>query len=71
MVILIISSKFLGNEKSRFIIVGTLIHAISYLLLVVLLGLEYGLFGISIGFLASSIIYAYYLVIMSKTQKEL
>jgi len=71
MVILIISSKFLGNEKSRFIIVGTLIHAISYLLLVVLLGLEYGLFGISIGFLASSIIYACYLVIMSKTQKEL
>ncbi len=70
MVILILSSKFLGNEKSRFIIVGTLIHAISYLLLVVLLGLEYGLFGISIGFLTSSIIYACYLVIMSKIQKE-
>lgn len=70
-IILIISSKFLGNEKSRFIIIGTLIHAISYLLLVVLLGLEYGLFGISVGFLTSSIIYACYLVIISKTQKEI
>ena len=69
-IILILSSKFLGNEKSRFIIVGTLIHAIIYLLLVVLLGLEYGLFGISIGFLTSSIIYACYLIIMSKIKKE-
>lgn len=69
-IILIFSSKFLGNEKSRFIIIGTLIHAISYLLLVVLLGSEYGLLGISIGFLTSSIIYACYLVTMYKMQKE-
>jgi O-antigen/teichoic acid export membrane protein len=69
-IILIFSSKFLGNEKSRFIIIGTLIHAISYLLLVVLLGSEYGLLGISIGFLTSSIIYACYLVTMYKIQKE-
>ncbi len=69
-IILILSSKFLGNEKSRFIIVGTLIHAITYLLLVVLLGLEYGLFGISIGFLTSSIIYACYLIIIYQNQKR-
>lgn len=69
-IILIFTSKFLGDEKSRFIIVGTLIHTISYLLLVVLLGLEYGLLGISIGFLLSSIIYACYLTIMYKIQKE-
>ena len=69
MIILIFSSKFLGDEKSRFVIIGTLIHAMSYLLLVALLGLEYGLLGIGIGFLTSSIIYACFLVIMYTRQK--
>lgn len=69
-IILIFTSKFLGDEKSRFIVIGTLINTISYLSLVVLLGSEYGLQGISIGFLTSSIIFACYLVIMYKIQKE-
>ena len=69
-IIMILSSKFLGNEKSKFVIIGTLIHAISYLLLVIFLGSKYGLQGISICFLTSSIIYASYLGIMSKIQKE-
>ena len=69
-IVLIISSKFLGNEKSRFIIIGTLVHTTTYLSLVVLLGLEFGLFGVSMGFLASSIIHACYLIIMYQIRKR-
>jgi hypothetical protein len=47
-----------------------LIQTMSYLSFVVLLGLEYGLFGISIGFLASSIINACYLVIIYQIKKR-
>ncbi|HET8793845.1 MAG TPA: hypothetical protein VFM31_08625, partial [Nitrososphaeraceae archaeon] len=41
---LIFSSKFLGNEKSRFTLIGTIIQAATYLLLIVLLGAAYGLY---------------------------
>jgi O-antigen/teichoic acid export membrane protein len=69
-IILIFSSKFLGNEKSRFVVTGTVVYAFSYLLLVVLLGSEYGLLGISMGFLSSSIIYMIYLLIMYIIQQK-
>ena len=70
MITFILTSKFWGNEISRFIIIGVLIQTMSYLSFVVLLGLEYGLFGISIGFLASSIINACYLVIIYQIKKR-
>ena len=65
-IILIFSSKFLGNEKSKFIFIGTIIHAISYLLLIILLGSTYGIEGLAYTFLITSIGYAIYLMIMYK-----
>ena len=65
-IILIFSSKFLGNEKSKFIFIGTIIHAISYLLLIILLGSTYGIKGLAYTFLITSIGYAIYLMIMYK-----
>ena len=68
-IILIFSSKFLGNEKSRFILIGTVIYAITYLSLIVFLGSAYGIYGLAISFLIGSTVYAIYLAIMYKTQK--
>jgi O-antigen/teichoic acid export membrane protein len=70
-IMLIFSSKFIGNEKSSFILIGTIIHAVTYLSLIVFLGPTYGIIGLSISFLVSSIGYAAYLVIMYKIQKPI
>lgn len=66
---LIFTSKHLGNEKSRFVLIGTIIFASSYLLLIIFLGYSYGIYGLAISFLISSIVYSIYLVIMNKIQK--
>jgi O-antigen/teichoic acid export membrane protein len=68
-IILIFSSKFLGNEKSRFILIGTIIYAIVYLSLIVFLGPIYGIHGLSMSFLIGSVIYSIYLAVMYKIQK--
>lgn len=68
-IVLILSSKFLGNEKSRFILVGTIIYAAIYLVLIVILGPSHGIFGLGMSFLISSVIYSIYLAIMYKIQK--
>jgi O-antigen/teichoic acid export membrane protein len=65
-IILIFSSKFLGNEKSKFILIGTIVHAVSYLLLIILLGSTYGIEGLAYTVLITSIGYAIYLMIMYK-----
>lgn len=67
---LIFSSKFLGDEKSRFILIGTIAYAVIYLILVTVLGSTLGLMGLSVSFLISSIIYSVYLVIMYKTKSK-
>ena len=63
-IIVIFSSKFLGDEKSKYVLVGSILYAVIYLALVAILGSIYGLLGISIGFLLSTIINACYLVTM-------
>ncbi|MEM2160082.1 MAG: hypothetical protein QXN55_03915 [Candidatus Nitrosotenuis sp.] len=68
-IVIIYSSKFLGDEKSRFTLIGGLSQALIYILLIVILGPMYGLFGLSLSFLISSTIYAVFLVIMHKIQK--
>ena len=67
---LIFSSKFLGDQKSKFPLIGVIIYASSYLLMVMFLGSLYGLYGLSMSFLISSIIYSSYLVITYKIQKR-
>jgi len=69
-IVIIFSSKFLGDEKSKFPLIGTIIHAVSYLSMVVFLGSAYGLYGLAVSFLISSIIYSSYLVITYQIQKK-
>lgn len=69
-VILIFSSKFIGNEKSKFVLIGTIIYAVVYLSLITILGSEYGIFGLAMSFLSSSIVYASYLAIIYKIKKS-
>ena len=40
-IMLIFSSKFIGNEKSKFIFIGTVAYAVSYLLLIIILAATY------------------------------
>ena len=65
---LIFSSKFLGNEKSRFTLIGTAVHASTYLLLIVLMGSTYGLYGLGLSYLIAAIVFSFYLLVMYKTQ---
>jgi len=67
---IIFSSKFLGDEKSKFPLIGTILYAVSYLSMVVFLGSAYGLYGLGVSFLISSIIYSSYLVITYQIQKK-
>ena len=48
-------SEFLGQEKSRFVLLGSLLQTGSYFSLIIFLGQSYGLIGISIGFLSAAI----------------
>lgn len=52
----IFESQFLGKGKSKIVLIGNLLQTGSYFSLIILLGQTYGLIGISIGFLISSIL---------------
>lgn len=68
-IMLIMSSKFIGNEKSKFILIGTIMYAISYLLLIIFLGSTYGIQGLAFTFLITSTGYSIYLIVTYKIQK--
>jgi O-antigen/teichoic acid export membrane protein len=68
-IMLIMSSKFIGNEKSKFILIGTIMYAISYLLLIIFLGSTYGIQGLASTFLITSTGYSIYLIVTYKIQK--
>jgi len=68
-IMLIMSSKFIGNEKSKFILIGTIMYAISYLLLIIFLGSTYGIQGLAFSFLITSTGYSIYLIVTYKIQK--
>jgi O-antigen/teichoic acid export membrane protein len=68
-VIFIISSKFLGNEKSKFILIGHIMYAVTYLLLIIILGSTYGIQGLAYTFLICSTGYGIYLMVTYKIQK--
>ncbi len=65
---LIFTSKFLGREESKFTLIGIILYSSTYLLFITLLGSKYGLYGLGLSYLLSSIIYSSYLAIMYKTQ---
>lgn len=47
-------SEFLGKENSKFVLMGSVFQSVLYLVLIVLLGSNYGLLGIGFGFLISA-----------------
>jgi len=48
-------SEFLGKENSKFVLMGSVFQSVLYLTLIVLLGSNYGLLGVAVGFLISAI----------------
>jgi O-antigen/teichoic acid export membrane protein len=66
---LLYSSKFLGAEKSRYVLIGTIINLGTYLPLILFLGEEYLVQGISISYLISSIVSCLFYVLVDKKQK--
>lgn len=48
-------AEFFGRENSKFVLMGSIFQSVLYLVLIVLLGSNYGLLGIAIGFLISAI----------------
>ncbi len=65
-IVIIYSAKFLGNEKSKFVLIGSIINAATYLVLLSIFSSVSSLVGVSISFLIGSILNAGFLVIMSK-----
>lgn len=52
----IFEASFLGREKSKFVLIATGIQTISYFLLLMILGNEFGIIGFSMAFLISFIV---------------
>ena len=48
-------AEFFGKENSRFVLIGSVFQSVLYLVLIVLLGSNYGLLGVAVGFLISAI----------------
>lgn len=65
-IVIIYSAKFLGNEKSKFVLIGSIISTATYLVLLSIFSSVSSLVGVSISFLIGSILNAGFLVIMSK-----
>ena len=59
----IYSSKLLGLEKSKTLIIGRIISTSSFLTAILLLGLAYGIVGVAAAFVLSSTLQAAYLAI--------
>ncbi|MGQ0792058.1 MAG: hypothetical protein ACT4NJ_07565, partial [Nitrosopumilaceae archaeon] len=53
-------SEFMGKENNRVILIGGILQSGLYLILIVLLGASFGLVGISIGLLVSTIVRVIY-----------
>jgi len=56
----IFEAQFFGKEKPRIAVIGGAIQTACYFVLIILLGTEYGILGIAVGFLISTIIRATY-----------
>ena len=65
-IVIIYSAKFLGNEKSKFVLIGSIISTLTYLVLLSIFSSVSALVGVSISFVIGSILNAVFLVIMSK-----
>lgn len=67
---LMIGSKFLGTEKNRIILVGTIISLSVNVIGVIILGSTLGIIGVSLAFVASSTTQCIYYIIMNNKTKS-
>ena len=65
---LVVASKFLGQEKSKVVLISYLCSTIIYLVLLAILADKYQLIGISMSFLISSITHVLFLKIFNTNQ---
>jgi len=65
-----LKSKFLGNEKSRTVLISSGIYITAQVIGIITLGKIYGINGIAISFVISSLIEASYLFFISKLYKN-
>ena len=65
-----LKSKFLGNEKSRTVLISSGIYITAQVIGIITLGKIYGINGVAISFVISSIIEASYLFFISKWYKN-
>ena len=65
-IIKIYTSKFLAIEKSRFILIGTIISLSILIPTMILFGTRYGIIGVSISYVLATIIQSGYFFIISK-----
>ena len=68
-VTILYTSKFLGSEKSKFVLIGSLLSLITIVIGIVLLGTTYGITGIAVAFVLSSCVNAVFLTTMNKVIK--
>jgi len=61
----IFEAQFFGKEQPRVAVIGGAFQTASYFVLIILLGTEYGILGIAVGFLISTMIRATYNGIVS------
>ena len=59
------TSKFLGLEKSKFVLIGSLLSLSSIVIGIILLGTIYGIIGIAVAFVLSSSVNAVFLTTMN------
>jgi len=63
----IFETQFFGKEKPRIAVIGTGLQTVFYFALLLILGAEYGLIGVAIAFLISTMIrVTYYIIIFRK-----
>ena len=65
-----LTSKILSIEKSKFLLIGRTIGVIARVTGIVLLGINFGIYGIAIGFLIASCIECIFLVIVTIKERK-
>jgi len=59
-------SKFFGKQRPKLVLIGNALQTILYFLLIIFLGLEFGITGLAISFLISTVIRTIYAVVVDR-----
>ena len=66
----IYTSKFLGLEKSRYLLINKLIGIFLLVVTMIILGILYGIFGLAIAYVINGVASLIFLYIIDKTKME-